>query len=144
MWRQQRLRVLVALTLSFQNHHHLSLYLSLGPSTQLCREARFLDFLGSQNLVLKIDTRLVHSQSHITVEAASKHPTRVSGLVAHMALLRYHKVLVGADVWTWSSVASCGTSRTLMHAYYAQGRREPQARSGCYQEHWYSLQCPYV
>ena len=46
------LRVLVALTLSFQNHHHLSLYLSVGPSTQLCREARFLDFLGSQNLVL--------------------------------------------------------------------------------------------
>ena len=33
---------------------------------------------------------LVHSQSHITVEAASKHPTRASGLVAHMVLLRYH------------------------------------------------------
>ena len=50
--RPQGLRMLVALTLSFQNHHHLSLYLSVGPSTQLCREARFLDFLGSQNLVL--------------------------------------------------------------------------------------------
>ena len=33
---------------------------------------------------------LVHSQSHITVEAASKHPTRVSRLVAHV---RTHKVL---------------------------------------------------
>ena len=31
---------------------------------------------------------------------------------AHMALLRYHKVLVGTDMWTWSSVASCGTPRT--------------------------------
>ena len=50
--RPPGLRMLVALTLSFQNHHHLSLYLSVGPSTQLCREARFLDFLGSQNLVL--------------------------------------------------------------------------------------------
>ena len=50
--RPPGLRVLVALTLSFQNHHHLSLYLSVGPSTQLWREARFggnASFCGAEH-----------------------------------------------------------------------------------------------
>ena len=42
MQRQQNLHVLVALALYFQNHHHLCLQLSVGLSSNICREARFL------------------------------------------------------------------------------------------------------
>ena len=39
--RPQGLRGLVALALRFQNHHHLSHYLSVGLSTHMWREARY-------------------------------------------------------------------------------------------------------
>ena len=49
--RAQGLRVLVALALRFQNHHHLSLYLSVGLSTHMWREARFSRFLDRIRLL---------------------------------------------------------------------------------------------
>ena len=49
--RHQSLRELIVHALSFQKRHHLSLYLSMAQSAQLCREARFvvLDY-GKVNL----------------------------------------------------------------------------------------------
>ena len=51
-WHQW-LHQLIALALSFQNHHHLSLYLSVGPSTHHCREARWRQCKCRPNVVLE-------------------------------------------------------------------------------------------
>ena len=58
--RPPGLRVLVALVLSFQNHHHLSLYLSVGPSTHLWREARLVE-INTQNCWLKQELQRLYS-----------------------------------------------------------------------------------
>ena len=53
MRRHQNLHVLVALALYFQNHHHLCLQLSVGLSSNICREARFLEKKICQKYVIK-------------------------------------------------------------------------------------------